>query len=461
MWTLDENDPLDRLILQELRGEPVDFVQWSDMEEELKEEPDEGELLRSKGYTTERGLWEGEIFRSEFLQLLEKYHLPANDRLKLCYDLAGLAIDNPSDDFIYIVSALVSGCDFLLDENREDYQGEAGAWAYLYAFIRTSDCFNKLKRRRSIAAQFRALLPALQKKPTQKLKSDISLAHAVFQAYLSAFHTNQNEAVFLGNIEYLLQISAASPAIHAIEPLFLYRAIIRHDKRIHSSVTLRIDYKALWKYKTYQITNDNGKNHKDYRAQLRFFANLCSLYKNDSSVNLELSCYGFEQLSNLGDFYREKILFENFPEPPTFQLDLPETAEELIGFHAFTCYEYSEQNLFVKNDSSLTYRKVEIFREDPQNKRAFRKIEEYMNKRQIELAKAFWNADENTVKSLCQSILEESKIPACYRPQDLQGISLLLATINEGLLELISDFADRILALIVRVLIGEETEYAF
>ncbi len=461
MWKLDENDPLDRLILQELRGEPVDFVQWDDMLEELKEEPNDEELLRSKGYTTERGLREGEIFRSEFFQLLEKYHLPADDRLKLCYDLAGLAIDNPSDDVIYIVSALLSGGDFLLDENREDYQGEMGACSYLNAFTGTSDSFQTIKHRRAMAARFQALLPELKKKHTQTLKEESSLAHAVFQEYQKEFPSDQNEAVFLGNIEYLLQISAVSPALHVIEPLFLYQAVTRHERRLHSSDSLRIDFKALWKYKKYQVTRNNGKNFKSNRARLSFFANLCSLYKNDPAIDLELSCYGFEQLSNLGDFYREEVVFENFPEPPTLQLELPETIEELIMYHTFAGYEDGGRNLFVEEDSSLTDRKVETFREDPQYKHAFRKIEDYMNQRQGELVKSFWNADDKTVRTLCQSILEDAEIPARHRPRDLWEVSLFLATINEVLLEMISNFVDRLLALTVRVLIGEETEYAF
>jgi len=172
MWTFDKNDPLNKLILQELRGEPVDFVQWETVLEELQEEgPSMEESLRANGYTTERGLMEGEIFRSEFLQLLERYQLPADDRLRLCAQLAELAIQNPSDDLIYIVSALLSSCDFLLDENREDYQGELGACIYMDNIIDTSDYFNKIKQRRSMAAQFQALLPELQKKTYTNVKS--------------------------------------------------------------------------------------------------------------------------------------------------------------------------------------------------------------------------------------------------------------------------------------------------
>lgn len=461
MWTFDKNDPVNKLILQELRGEPVDFVQWETVLEELQEGPGAEESLRANGYTAERGLMEGEIFRSEFLRLLERYHLPADDRLKLCYQLAELAIDNPSDDLIYIVSALLSSCEFLLDGNREDYQGELGAWIYMDNIIDTSDYFNKIKQRRSMAAQFQAFLPELQKKHTQTLKAETSRADAVFQAYQNAFNSNRNESVFLSNIEYLLQISAAAPEIHTVEPLFLYQAVTRHDNRLHSTDTLRMDFNALWKYKAYQITQNNGKNFKENRARLSFFANLCELYANDFSVDLALSCYGFEQLSNLGAFYREEILLENFPDPPSIQLDLPETVEEMLLYNSFTCYEDLGRNVFVENDSSLTDLKVDNFRCDQKYKYALQKISEYADQNQVEIVKAFWKADDNAVKTLCQSILEGAKVPARHRPRDLREVSLFLATINEGLLEAIADYADRLLILTVRVLIGEATEYVF
>ena len=44
MLRLDKNDPLDRMILQELRGEPVLFDTWLDAMDELDEEPEDFEV---------------------------------------------------------------------------------------------------------------------------------------------------------------------------------------------------------------------------------------------------------------------------------------------------------------------------------------------------------------------------------------------------------------------------------
>lgn len=461
MWTFDENDPLDRLLLQEARGTPVDFLQWERMEEALEEEPDAADSLRANGYTVERGLREGEVFRAEFLRLLERYGLPADDRLGLCYRLATLATEDTSDGLIYLTSALLADCDFLLSRDRAEYQSEMGAWSYVDAIRRTADYFCKIKHRRAMLERFRALLPELQSKHSRKVTDDIPRADAVFQAYLAAFSPDRDETLFRGNLEALLQLSAASPALHTVEPLFLYQAVTRHDKRLHSTETLSINFRALWKRKDYQITRDNGKNFRDNRARLCFFSKLCELYANDDSVDTALSLYGFDCLSNLGAFYREEIAWENFPYPPKLRLDLPETVEELIFSHAFQCYEGGGRNCFVEQDRKLTDLKIEAFREEEQYRHAFRKIDDYINRRQGEIAKAFWQADDSAVKALCRSILENAEIPARHRPRDLQEVSLFLAAINEVLLELVANFADRLLELTVRIFTGEAEAYTF
>lgn len=49
MLRLDKNDPLDRMILQELGGKPVPFDTWLDAMDELDEEPDCSQILQERG----------------------------------------------------------------------------------------------------------------------------------------------------------------------------------------------------------------------------------------------------------------------------------------------------------------------------------------------------------------------------------------------------------------------------
>ena len=63
MLRLDKNNPLDRMILQELGGEPVPFDTWLDAMDELDEEPDCSQILQERGLRMEDVLQEAEADR--------------------------------------------------------------------------------------------------------------------------------------------------------------------------------------------------------------------------------------------------------------------------------------------------------------------------------------------------------------------------------------------------------------
>lgn len=459
MWKLDENDPLDRALLKELRGEAIDFLEWENLLEELEEEPDAETRLQEHGYTVERGLREGEAYRAEFLSLLEKYDLPVDDRFRLVYHFAELAIDGvpdeQTDELLRIYCGLLFGPEFLLDQNREAYQGADGALAYLDASLSCTELYDELKQRIATAERFREFLSGVQKNSPPKTDCDTSMMHAVFQESRAALGAYGDDAILLGNIEYLLQISAGSAGLRAVEPLFLYQAIMRNHKRLCTTDTLRMDLKALWKYKKYQIDRDNGKNYDMNKVRLEFFAGLCGLYKNDPSVDLPLCWYGFEKLSNLGDFYRAEIEPENFPDPPTLELNLPEPLEERIGWNRFSCFEAGGRNVILEGDSSLTPGKLERFHCDPKYRRPLDRLAAYMNKQISQLAARFWDADDEAVKTLCNEVLNQAALPTRWQPKTLQEISLYLATINGGLMEQIDLIADNFLLQAGRALLRE------
>lgn len=58
MLKLDRSDPLDRMVLQELNGEPVLFDTWLDAMDELAEEPDCAQILREHSLCAEDALSE-------------------------------------------------------------------------------------------------------------------------------------------------------------------------------------------------------------------------------------------------------------------------------------------------------------------------------------------------------------------------------------------------------------------
>lgn len=455
----DKDDPLGRAQIKLLQGETVDFLEWEDILDDLAQEPGDEELLQEHGYTIERGLREGESYRAEFFNLLNKYDLPKDDRLRLCYHFAELALDGvpdeQADELLKVYCEMTQDTDYFLGENRENYQGMDGAAAYVHISTEADALYKKLMERVALAARFRNFLAEAKKSSPPKADCDISMADAVFQTYVDVFGGSRQDTVFFSNIEYLLQISASVSALRSVEPLFLYQAITRHDKRLHTCVTLKMNPKALWKYKEYIIDVNNGKNYKANYMRLVFFTKLCDLYRKDPQVDLTLCGYGFDKLSNLGDFYHQEIEWDNFPDPPTLPPPLPEPLEDLTEYAMFSCYEGGGDNVILESDSSLTGQMLEDFESDSKYNRPLDKLSEYINENMAALATRFWNADEETVKAICREILERARLPASWQPKTMQEISLYLAAINGALLDLIFMISEDLLRQAVQALLRE------
>ena len=91
MLKLDRNDPLDRMLLKELSGNPVLFDEWLDAMDELADEPDCEQILRERGLDREAVLREAQKYRADFRARLAERELPVYDRFTLCRQLSELA----------------------------------------------------------------------------------------------------------------------------------------------------------------------------------------------------------------------------------------------------------------------------------------------------------------------------------------------------------------------------------
>ena len=115
MLRLDKNDPLDRMILQELGGKPVPFDTWLDAMDELDEEPDCSQILQERGLHMEDVLQEAETYRKDFYAHLSKWELPPDNRYDLCFALLYQAKKTPCLELTRIFCEILSDPGFLLD----------------------------------------------------------------------------------------------------------------------------------------------------------------------------------------------------------------------------------------------------------------------------------------------------------------------------------------------------------
>lgn len=436
MNPLDQKDPLDRLLEKELRGEAILFDEWEQAMDELADEPDFEEVLRREGLTHASALLQAEAYREDFLRRAAQYALPLEDRFLLCQTLFDRAA-SPSDELRWLFCQVVTDVGFLLDRDRERFDEEELVQGWLWSKRESGELFAALSERAALQQRFLEICAQTQKNSLPKADCDSEKKDLIFQRYTALFGASGDEKLFLDNIEQLIGMQERSEALTEIAPLFLYRMLVRHSKRLHESDCTRFNVRALWRYQAYRIDGNNGKNYKTNLAYLRLFHALCAIYENDERVSIPLCCHGFAQLSNLGDFYR-------MVEPADCLLPFAEPLEELIAQHAFSCYEHGLGDNVILAEEGLTARALFAFESgvDRNRAHALDRISAYMNRNAAALTTAFLDADAVGVKALCGEILTGAALTAREQPRDLHEVALFLASINGGLMELVDYYAN-------------------
>ena len=273
---------------------------------------------------------------------------------------------------------------------------------------------------------------------------------AVFQSYVRIFELSGSSTRLLDNITWLLRAADRNAILRKIKPLLLYRMLTRHGKRMQTSDDLRVDCRTLWKYQEYGIEKDNGKNYRMNVRYLTLFSKLCSICEADGQVDIPLCVFGFDHLSNLGEFYRDY-------EPEGVTIPFGFTLEDILMDSLFSCFENGYDDNVAAAYYDISFKKLDRFQRSPERRysRGLERIEKYMNRELDKLTEWFLNADAGGIKKLCSDILEAAALPTSLQPGDAAETALFLAAINSGLMEAVDTYAEDYLVQAGDALIGE------
>lgn len=454
MLSLDRNDPLDRMILQELNGQPVLFDTWLDAMDELSEEPDCEQLLQEKGLDREDALGRAEAYKADFRRRLSDRGLPVYDRFELCRLLSEQAQSEPSEELLRIYCEILCDPGLLLDhepeitdaEDRTDYE-EQIIWQYFDLLTEQNKLLHTIKQRKELAGKFDKITK--ENRSPKPVDCDTMRNYEILQCFLGLFDMPQkgSESILLDNLSHYIQVAGASSALKSVEPLFLFRLLTRRQSYMCSQPNFEAKLPPLWRRDNNKVDENNGRNFKQYRLNLHLFCGLCHIYHRDEAVDFPLCWYGLEQVTVLKTFYWDHIATgwryadseDDFPFIPSI--------EELVEDSLFSCFEngYGDNVLFM--DSGLTYRELERFQcsSNPLIYHTLEILSDYMNCHAAELAERFSQACPSQIKSLCQDILERASIEKLYQPKSAHGLALLLVSINRGLMDLQDYFAGQYL----------------
>lgn len=451
MLKLDRNDPLDRMVLRELGGNPVLFDEWLDAMDELAGEPGCEQILRDRGLDRETVLRDAQKYRKGFYARLEKLDISANDSFTLCCQLSEQARAEPSLELLRIFCELLCDPGFLRDHEPEitsrDDQADAEEQTilqYLCFMEDRSKLFQILLQRNELAGKFAEATK--EKRSPKPVDCDTERKYEILQCFIELFDmpARGNGDILLHNLTHYIRVAAASPVLKSIEPLLIFRLLTRRQSYMCTTPDLTINLSALWKKDKNKVDVDNGRNFKQYRANLHLFQGLCRIYAKDEAVNLPLCWYGLDQITVLGDFYRQEIAVGWTYSDEEDKFSLPPTIEELVEDALFTCFRHGGGDNVLLADSGITSKELLDYQcsGHPFTASLLEQTSDYMNTHAVELTNQFLQADPSGVKELCRTILEDATAGAVI---SIQELPLLLASINEGLMELQDYFASQYL----------------
>ena len=482
-WRLLRNnkpsDPYEKLLKdmmeRTLNGEVIAFDEFLDAEDELSEEPDSPPSKKDIQEAIDGKAW--------FLSELRKFGLSVENRFLLCQELYEKAAAEPSMALLRLLCYILCDTGVLLDADSENDSPEDDITAQREQVtewnVTRKDAeilYAELSARKRMSVQFGEILTGLKKiksvpasgelkNSREKLKKSGKTteirerqATEIANAYIDIFSPKSDLNRLSDNILSLLNIADVHPDIAAVRPLFLYRALTRHGKRLQSAPDLDLDLRALWKYQDYKINDDNGKNYRIYAKYLNLFEILYDLFETDETVDAPLCLYGFDHLSNLGEFYR---LYPEKDRTIPFDLSIEELLLELEC--VFTCFAHGYADNIMLEQSGFSVRKLDKFQSAQNSKiqNALNKIERYMNANLTRLLTRFLEPESNSAeqtRALCEEILNAAALPDRLYPKDQNQTALFLAAINAGLMDAADDCAEDYLIRACKILIGEGGE---
>lgn len=443
MLKLDRNDPLDCMILKELSGTPVPFDEWLDAMDDLEDEPDCDQVLQERGLIREDVLRAAVTYRAEVHTRLRAEGLPTNDRFSLCRLMAEKAQADPSPGLLRIYSEILCDPGFLLSTEAQADE-EQLIMQYLTLLNDADSLFQTLSQRKELAGRFEDVTK--QKRSPRAVSCNTERKYEIFQCFTELYDIPKkgDGRILLDNLTTYMQIAAASPELKSVEPLLLFRLLTRRQSYMCCTPDLAVELPALWKPDHNKIDADNGRNFKQYRTNLQLFTRLCQIYERDSQVDIALCWYGLDQITVLGDYYRNEV--SKGWEYADSETELPfiPTIEELVEDSLFSCFENGQGDNVLLNDSGLPLKNLLRFQysTDPVIITSLERISDYMNDHASELTEAFLHTNLAEVRSLCRTVLEKSNIRHKIPAYDLP---LYLASINDGLMELQDYFASQYL----------------
>ena len=371
-----------------------------------------------------------------FNSLCKKYKLSNSNKFLFSSKLCELIDKKFNNEIIWLYLILISdnGLIFSDGSERTEYTNMS---LYSYMIHDLNNLYDIFARMADYKEEFDNLFKRLPKEIISDTNAELKDKFKLIQLFLKFIGKEESSLndILDKNIEYICSILEASSELQKIAPLFCYQVMTKHQSRIFSMQDFSFDINNLWKYKTYQIKKDNGKNFNAMSKSMELFLDLLEYYSKTSDISIELNIYGFYSLSNMWEWYHKYLEYDDDT--------IVVSPKRLFELRSFSCFDEASlpKSLFKDYEAdektfySLPYRSNTLA------------LEKYLTENpdilKIYIA-TIKKESENSLMELLQNIINNCNLKFKYI--DTENTPILYKSVNYILMKLADKYMLELLA---------------
>jgi hypothetical protein len=286
----------------------TDFNLDYEIEKYLDEQVDEyvpfRKFLKKKGITLAEARQCVTEFRNEFKRLLSEYSIGINNLVTTCYDLTKLITqqpDNPDLQYLYLCIMTDSG---VLNMNNDATEEQV-----IRNYLRQAESIRELSGFFKIQYEDNRKLHELRrylKEPIAMKNIDCS-DELDFLYELTIQHTFLRESmenpIYRDNLDGLITYINSDKRLQSVKPYIIFAVLSRKHGMMQNRENFMPNIRNVFRYQSYNILSDNGKNFNNYQSYLELYDNLHSFYMDDKITDTGMCDFCFANLSPLSEWY--------------------------------------------------------------------------------------------------------------------------------------------------------------
>ena len=399
--------------------------------------------------------------RRNFLARLNRLGFSASNRFLLCEDLYMKAIAEPTDRLLRLYCMIACDSGFLLDLDRTGHNPRTDAMHWQRQKQDSDRLYTEMLRRKRMSERFQQAIKLATRYVRKRLHpellsapTDMDLARQVLDEYIEITRPTGDTGQLHDNILTLLCRAGSCAVLTQLKPLFLFQALTLYADRLITEDVRLLDLTALWRHQSYRRGEGSDWDKTRCDCLNRLYEVLYTICRSQPDVDAELCLYGYDHLSDLGQFYRE-----HHSDSPVMSFE-PLT-EVILAPCRYTCFEHGDGDNVMLASSGMNIESMTNYIASAEQGDAawVNHVFAYVRTNIASLTARFLELDSehpDSVQALCEEILQDACCGPVQQPRGDEERAFLLAAINKALMQSVDGWANDYLIRTGKILVGDD-----